>query len=284
MKVINSPNEMQAVCKKLKKRSTIGFVPTMGFLHEGHLSLVKKAKEENEIVVVSIFVNPAQFGKNEDFSTYPKNIEGDSALLEKAGVDLLFLPTADTIYTKDHGTWVEPPSSSNILCGKSRPGHFRGVLTVVLKLLNIVLPSKAYFGKKDYQQFILIRNMCADFNLDVEIIGLPIIRNGEGLALSSRNSYLSASQQKGAAILQRALKSVVSAYRTEKVTDPKVLLSYGKDILSADSSVEIDYLEIRHKDFLQNVEICNNESILLVAIKYDKKVRLIDNIEFDEVL
>ena len=206
MKILKTINSTRKYITSLKKQSkTIGFVPTMGYLHEGHLSLVRQAKKDCDIVVVSIFVNPLQFGHKEDFKKYPRDIKRDCQILEKEGVDVLFYPEAQDMY-KDEVSFVDVGRLGNILCGKTRPGHFRGVATVVNKLFNIVQPDISYFGQKDGQQLVIIKKMVRDLNISVKIKGMPIIRERSGLAMSSRNSYLTDKEKKDAQVLYKSLK------------------------------------------------------------------------------
>ena len=207
MQVIERIKEMQEVSSKLRQEGkSIGFVPTMGALHEGHLSLVRMARKDNDIVVVSVFVNPTQFGPNEDFEKYPRDFEGDRKKLEKENVDIVFYPHADEMYPPNYKTYVEVEDITTRLCGAFRPGHFRGVTTVVTKLFNIVKPTRAYFGKKDYQQFKVIKRMVEDLNMDIEIIPGEIVREPDGLAMSSRNQYLSPEERKDALALYNSLQ------------------------------------------------------------------------------
>lgn len=218
MVVVKNIDEMKKICRELRKEKTIGFVPTMGYLHEGHLSLVRRSKKENDITVVSIFVNPTQFGPNEDYNSYPRNLNRDASLLEKEDVDYVFIPEIEQMYPKDYSTYINEESLSRHLCGRSRPGHFRGVCTVVTKLFNIVKPNRAYFGQKDAQQFRVIRRMVRDLNMDVEVIECPIVREPDGLAMSSRNIYLSTEERNQALALNRSLKIAENLYRSgEKI-------------------------------------------------------------------
>lgn len=206
MVVVQKIQEMKEIAKKLKKEGkSIGFVPTMGYLHEGHLSLVRLSKQQNDITIMSIFVNPIQFGPNEDYDRYPRDFERDKSLAEKEGVDYIFYPSVEEMYPEDFKTVVSVKKITEIMCGKSRPGHFDGVATVVLKLFNIVNPDRAYFGQKDAQQLAVIKQMVKDLNLDVEIVPCPIVREQDGLAMSSRNVYLSEEERKSATVLYRAL-------------------------------------------------------------------------------
>ncbi|HBF69599.1 MAG TPA: pantoate--beta-alanine ligase, partial [Thermotoga sp.] len=213
MKIIETIEEMKKFSEEMReKKKTIGFVPTMGYLHEGHLSLVRRARDENDVVVVSIFVNPTQFGPNEDYERYPRDFERDRKLLEKENVDCIFHPSVEEMYPPDFSTYVEETKLSKNLCGRSRPGHFRGVCTVVTKLFNIVKPHRAYFGQKDAQQFRVLRRMVRDLNMDVEMIECPIVREPDGLAMSSRNVYLSPEERQQALSLYQSLKIAENLY------------------------------------------------------------------------
>jgi pantoate--beta-alanine ligase len=210
MKVIKTISEMQEYRKSLPE--PVGFVPTMGYLHEGHISLIRRAKEENTSVVVSIFVNPAQFGPNEDFEKYPRDLDGDTELLQEEGVDAIFAPEAKEMYPADFNSWVEVIGVTQKLEGDCRPGHFRGVTTVVNKLFNIVKPAKAYFGQKDAQQAVVINKMVKDLNMNLEVVTCPIIREPDGLAMSSRNVYLRTEDRKSATVLYRSLMLAKDLY------------------------------------------------------------------------
>jgi pantoate--beta-alanine ligase len=253
----------------------IVLVPTMGFLHEGHLSLMREGKKLGDRLVASIFVNPAQFGPNEDYSAYPRHLERDRGLLEKEGVDLLFRPSAEEMYSAGHRTYVDVEELSSVLCGASRPGHFRGVATVVAKLFNIVRPHVAVFGLKDYQQFRIISRMVEDLNLDVELIGHPIVRDEDGLAMSSRNAYLSEEERKAALSLSRSLikarELVSQGERRSSVIIAAVRAEIGKE-----PQVRIDYVQLVDAAGLRPVERIHDEALLALAARVGK-ARLIDN-------
>ncbi|MEO1954103.1 MAG: pantoate--beta-alanine ligase [Campylobacterales bacterium] len=271
MKIISTPLELKNILRENTK--TIGFVPTMGALHEGHISLIKKAREENDLVIVSIFVNPTQFLKGEDLDKYPKKDEADKVICELCGVDILFFPKADDIYGKDEVSIVAPNVRGFVLEGASRPSHFNGVLTVVMKLLNIVSPTKAYFGKKDAQQLNLISLMVKQFFMNVEVVAVDTVREKDGLALSSRNVYLSQEQRKEALKISASLKEA-SDMISKGILDTKQIKSKMMDILSP---LEIFYVEILNRDFeyIYNVEVGN--SVILVEVKVGS-TRLLDNI------
>ena len=276
MEIIKSPIIMQQKIRELKKDKKIGFVPTMGALHDGHLTLVRKSKEENNITVVSIFVNPKQFGPNEDFASYPRTFESDKEKLEKEGVDFLFYPDVNDMYPEDYSTSVEVTSDiTKKLCGRKRPGHFKGVTTVVAKLFNIVLPENAYFGLKDYQQYVIIKRMVKDLNFSINIVGVPIVRESDGLAMSSRNKYLSPDERKDAVLIYTSLleakklieNGIKSAYIIKKEIE---------NILGRSRFSKIDYVEIVDPETLKSVD--NISKTVLIAIAcYFGKARLIDN-------
>ena len=254
----------------------VGFVPTMGALHEGHLSLVKAAMESCDRVVVSIFVNPLQFGPGEDLDNYPRDMDRDIALLSGMGIDALFFPTKDSIYPLGHQTRIRVEELTQGMCGASRLGHFEGVATVVAILLQIVLPHRAYFGKKDYQQWRVIERMAADLFMPVEICGAPIVRDVDGLALSSRNNYLSDDERGRALSLSRALSSVRELYNDgERRAD--ALLSEARAIIE-EAVDRVDYIELRHALTLRKVTILQEDSVLCVAA-FVGNTRLIDNLE-----
>ncbi|MFC1504290.1 pantoate--beta-alanine ligase [Spirochaetota bacterium] len=280
MKTIETISEIKEAVKKLKsKNKQIGFVPTMGALHEGHLSLVRRSVSENDITVVSIFVNPTQFAPEEDLDRYPRTLKEDQAMLLQEKVDMLFYPQQNEIYTGDADTWVEIPSLGSILCGKSRPGHFKGVLTVVLKLFNIVSPDNAYFGKKDFQQYFLIKKMAQELSLDVNIVPCELIRDSDGIALSSRNKYLTEEERKSALLLSQALFTVRDLHHTGERSCAKLTQEMKKALL-LEKKVKIDYIHIMDKRILSAQDTACEHSIALAAV-FIGDVRLIDNIEFD---
>jgi pantoate--beta-alanine ligase len=276
MKIINSPTKMKSWSSdQLKKGLTIGLVPTMGFFHEGHLSLMRRAGELSDLVVVSLFVNPIQFGVNEDLSAYPRNLERDTDLAIDENVAVLFVPAPEEIYPEPPKTRVTVADLTEGLCGRTRPGHFDGVCTVVAKLFNIVKPSLAVFGNKDFQQLAVIRRMVADLNWEIEIIGHPIVRESDGLAMSSRNSYLSATERSSALALYKAIERArqmagSGVTRTDKICAELEILINSHD------NVAIEYLTIvdRH-DLTGQLEV-NADSLLAMAVVVGK-TRLIDN-------
>jgi len=261
--------------KKQGKR--IGFVPTMGALHEGHLSLIRLVKKHSDFVIVSIFVNPTQFGPKEDFKKYPRDLKKDAALCQSAGADLIFSPSPEEIYPKGFSTYVNVENLTQGLCGASRPGHFRGVATVVSKLFNIVQPNTAVFGQKDAQQLAVIRRMTADLNLPVKIIGAPIVREADGLAMSSRNRYLSIEERQQAVALHRAL-NLAQQKIGNGVKDVKVVKAEMIKLLKHDAPLgKIDYVEIVDNAALKPVKVIQKNTLIALAVKFPS-ARLIDNI------
>ncbi len=256
-------------------RKTIGFVPTMGNLHQGHLALVKEAKNYCDVVVVSIFVNPTQFGAGEDFETYPRTLEADSQLLADAGCDVIFAPSVQQMYgSNPQLTTVQVNDVANDLCGKNRPGHFTGVATVVTKLFNMVQPNAAFFGEKDWQQLAVIRHLTHDLCFSIDIVGVPIVRDENGLALSSRNGYLSGADKQTAVQIYQTLSTIAQDIQAGN-TDIAAILQRGRDHLST-HGFEVDYLELRTPD-LQPVSHLNQDVVVLVAAKIGT-TRLIDNL------
>lgn len=285
--LVHTVKDVRNEIKEWRKQGlSVGLVPTMGALHEGHLSLIKKAKAECDKVVVSVFVNPIQFGPSEDFDKYPRTLEADTKLCDNEGVDIVFAPTPAEMYgeknrlSNDTLTYVCPPFFYvNKLCGKSRVGHFDGVCTVVMKLFNIVQPDCAFFGQKDAQQVIVIKKMVKDLNIPIEIVQCPIVREESGLALSSRNKYLSEEGKKDALVLSRILKNIVACFN-KGITNVEALKETAYSYLT--DKHEMEYLEILNRNTLEEETNANNDSIALIACKVDG-VRLIDNIYFKEV-
>ena len=255
---------------------TIGFVPTMGYLHEGHLALVKEANKNCQTVVVSIFVNPTQFGPHEDFDRYPRDVERDLRMLQDEGVDAVFMPSTSEIYPPGYVTYVRLKGLTDCLCGRSRPGHFDGVATVVTKLFNIVRPDKAFFGQKDGQQVLVIRKMVEDLNMEPEIVTVPTVREPDGVAMSSRNVYLSKEERKAAPVLYRGLTAAEVAFKNGE-RDPQRLCKIVTDMIAGEPLARVDYVEIRSIPNLDPVEVINGPALLAVAV-YFKNVRLIDNV------
>lgn len=279
MLVVKTIKEVKEQVNAWKKQGLkIGFVPTMGYLHQGHGSLIERAKEENDKVIVSIFVNPTQFGPNEDLDKYPKDLAGDTNLVTEKGGDLIFAPDTKEMYPENIYTFVNTSVLDNNLCGLSRPGHFRGVCTVVSKLFNIVNPHRAYFGKKDYQQLAIIKKMVKDLNFDVEIIGCEIVRSSEGLALSSRNSYLSETEKNESLILNKTLKELEKKIKNGE-KDVKNLIEWATTNIHAIASTKVDYIKIVNSDTMEDLETVNRNALIALAVYINGKVRLIDNLE-----
>jgi len=277
MKVVRKISMMQKVSDKLRKEGkSIGFVPTMGALHQGHLSLMEKAKKENDILIISIFVNPTQFGPGEDYRSYPRPFEKDRSLAQREGVDIIFYPTVAEMYRKEYSTNVEVEKLSRGLCGSFRPGHFRGVASVVCKLFNIVKPHVAYFGQKDYQQLRIIKRMVEDLNMEVEIRECAIVREPDGLAISSRNFYLSSQEKEEALSLYRALKCAESLIKAgSSVSD---VISEMEKIVKKERHAKIDYIEIVDPLTLEEVKTIRPGKKVLVALAvWIGNTRLIDN-------
>ncbi len=279
--VIRSVDEMRRfVSERRSKGATVGLVPTMGYLHDGHLSLVKASRGENDVTVVSLFVNPIQFGPGEDLERYPRDEERDLALLEKEGVDFLFAPSAEDVYLPGHSVYVDETSLSLPLCGGSRPGHFRGVCTVVLKLFNIVCPDRAYFGMKDYQQLQVLTRMVRDLNVPVEIRPCPLVREKDGLALSSRNAYLSLEERASALGLSRSLEAGRKAFAGGE-RSVCALRSLVLSVLSEDGRLEPEYVEIRDAGDLSEVDRADRPVVIAMAVRVGR-TRLIDNVVLGE--
>lgn len=274
MQIIQDISSTKSLCRSLKQEGTLGFVPTMGYLHGGHLSLVKQSVKENPNTIVSIFVNPSQFGQNEDLDTYPRDLERDVALLKECGVEYVFNPNAQTIYPSGFDTWVVPEKLASVLCGKSRPGHFRGVATVVLKLLNITNPDHMYMGIKDYQQLRILKQMASDLHLDCDIVACPIVREADGLAMSSRNSYLNPDERKRALSLYHGLLKARDLYGQGE-RDCGQIIKTIKSIIQ-ESGGRIDYIECVDPLTLQSISEAKDDTRMMLAV-YFGKTRLIDN-------
>lgn len=278
MKVIKKIDELQEILKNFKKEGkSIGLVPTMGFLHKGHASLIKKAVSENDIVVVSDFVNPIQFGPNEDLEAYPRDIDADSKLCENLGADFIFNPEPSEMY-HDKKAFVDIEGLSDNLCGARRAGHFRGVCTVCTKLFNIVGPNRAYFGQKDAQQLAIIKKLVFDLNIPVEIIPCPIVREDDGLAMSSRNTYLSTDERKAALCLSKAI------FEGEKMAKDgfsvKEVLEKMEEIISAEKLAKIDYISAVDLETIEDVDNFNKDTLVAIAV-FIGKTRLIDNFIYE---
>jgi pantoate--beta-alanine ligase len=276
MRVVRRVREMEKVRAALS--GSVGFVPTMGYLHEGHLSLVRRARAECDAVVVSIFVNPTQFGPGEDYERYPRDEARDLALLEGEGVDVVFIPSVEEMYPPGFSTWVEVTGPlAERLEGASRPGHFRGVATIVLKLFHLVRPHRAYFGEKDAQQLRIIRRMATDLHVPIEIVACPIVREPDGLALSSRNVYLSPEQREQALALSRSLELARRLILEEGVRDAVEVRRRVREFVSASPGVRLDYVSIAHPETLEEVERIEGPVLVLIAA-WVGPARLIDNL------
>jgi pantoate--beta-alanine ligase len=273
MMIVSTLDELRSA--RLLLDGKLGLVPTMGYLHEGHISLARRAKAECDYVVVSIFVNPTQFGPNEDLSKYPRDLERDLHLLEDAGVDLVWTPTPEVMYPPDFQTWVEVEEMTRPLEGARRSGHFRGVTTVVTKLFNAVQPTKAYFGQKDAQQAAVIRQMTKDLNFPIEIVVCPIVREPDGLAMSSRNIYLDSEQRKAATVLYRSLNAAKTAYEQGE-RDAENLRRIMKATIVSEPLAQMQYVSCADYDTLQELEKITGKILLSMAVFFGK-TRLIDN-------
>jgi pantoate--beta-alanine ligase len=277
MQTITTISAMQSRAESLRREGkTIGLVPTMGFLHEGHLSLMRRARRESDIVVTSIFVNPTQFGPKEDLGRYPRDTEGDRRKCESAGADILFTPSAAEMYPENPSVFVNVEGISDVLEGAIRPGHFRGVATVVAKLFHIIQPHRAYFGQKDYQQCAVIKGMVKGLDLDVEVVVLPTVREADGLAMSSRNSYLGPDQRRKAACLFRALTAGEELVRAG-VREAEKVRQKMRAVMLAEQGVEVDYAEVAEPDTLVPLETMGGRAVLLIAARIGN-TRLIDNL------
>lgn len=262
-----------------KQGLKVGLVPTMGYLHEGHKSLIERAVKENDRVVVSVFVNPIQFGPTEDLATYPRDLERDSALCEDAGANLIFHPEKEEMYFDDFCTYVDMDNLTKVLCGKTRPIHFRGVCTVVSKLFNIVKPDRAYFGQKDAQQLAVVKRMVRDLNIDIEIVGCPIIREEDGLAKSSRNTYLSKEERQAATILSKSLKAAKKAIEDGE-KDSNKIIQIIEDMINTEKLAKIDYVETVNSLTMEHVDKIEGSVLVAMAV-YIGKTRLIDNFIYE---
>ncbi len=279
MQVAKNITELrQAIDKARKANLSVGLVPTMGCLHEGHLSLIKKAKSESSFVVVSIFVNPTQFAPHEDFSKYPRTFPDDQALCEKVGVDLIFAPSVEDFYATDASTWVDVDKVSDGLCGTFRPGHFRGVATVVAMLFNAVQPQVAIFGRKDLQQLAVIKRMVRDLHFPVKIIAHETVREANGIALSSRNRYLSASELKQAAVIPGALQKAKSLFQSGEKRS-SIILATARDHLATEPSIALQYLTIVDSESMAVVETVTPDRCTIALACHLGKTRLIDNLD-----
>ena len=280
MKVVGTIKEVRELVKEWKKNGeTVGFVPTMGYLHEGHGSLITKARENNDKVVVSIFVNPMQFGPTEDLDSYPRDLEKDSKFCESLGADLIFHPEPEEMYHDDFSSYVDMSVLTEELCGLSRPVHFRGVCTVVTKLFNIVQPDNAYFGQKDAQQLAIIKHMVQDLNMDINVVGCPIVREEDGLAKSSRNTYLSPEERKAALILSKTVKLAKELIDAGE-KDADVVVTKMKENIETEPMAKIDYVKAVNGLTMQQQKEIKAPMLIAMAV-YIGKTRLIDNMILD---
>ena len=278
--VARTPKEVKETIRDWKKQGySIGLVPTMGYLHEGHGSLIKRAVEENDKVMVSVFVNPIQFGPNEDLETYPRDFDADLQMIEKLGADMVFHPEPSDMYAPDFSTTISVAGVSENLCGARRPGHFNGVCTVVTKLFNLSEADRAYFGQKDAQQLAVVRRMVRDLNANIEIVGCPIIREDDGLAKSSRNTYLNPDERKAATVLSKALRTgkqmIESGEKNAEVVKSKIT-----EIISKEPLAKIDYVEITDWNSIEPVDIIDRSTLCAIAV-YIGNTRLIDNFIYE---
>ena len=277
MEIIRIPRFMQDISKNyLVRTKKIGFVPTMGALHDGHLNLVKRSREENDITVASIFVNPTQFGPNEDFQQYPRDMDGDSEKLRREGVDILFLPDTGNMYQEGHLTRIEVEKLSDKMCGAFRPGHFRGVATVVAKLFNVVKPTRAYFGQKDYQQTVVIKRMVSDLNMDIDVVVCPTIREKDGLAMSSRNAYLDKGQREAATVIYRCLQETSDLIKSGIIGIQDLKASMLERLLREPAVSAIEYAGVYDPATLDEPVELKEDILLAVALRIGN-TRLIDN-------
>ncbi|MFO7317538.1 MAG: pantoate--beta-alanine ligase [Bacilli bacterium] len=280
MEVVKTIAELKSIVKNVKSEGkTIGLVPTMGYLHEGHMALAKAAREENDFVIMSIFVNPTQFGPNEDYESYPRDLERDKKIAESVGVDVVFAPSAEEMYPTDGGIRIHAGRQATILCGASRPGHFDGVLQVVTKLFHLAEPTRAYFGQKDAQQVAIVTTLVRDYNFPLEVRTVPIVREEDGLAKSSRNVYLSETERKEAPAIYKGLKLAKEEYLSSN--DAEKAVRAAKDYILENTSGRIDYVELLSYPDLAPVDD-STEQLLLAAAVYIGKTRLIDNIIFSK--
>jgi pantoate--beta-alanine ligase len=276
VRIIESPSDMQTVSHAAHADGrTIALVPTMGYLHEGHASLLREGRKRADLLVTSIFVNPTQFGAGEDFDAYPRDLERDTRIAAEAGVDLIFAPKASQMYPAGYQTYVNVEEISLPLCGASRPGHFRGVTTVVIKLFNIVMPHVALFGKKDFQQLAVIRRMAADLNMGVDIVGMPIVREADGLAMSSRNSYLSPEERRAALCLSRGIAEARKLFAAGDREGGRLKGAVAA-VIAAEPLAVPEYLDLRDGETLEEVAQAGNGTLLALAVRIGK-TRLIDN-------
>ena len=277
MQVVKTIFDIRTLRQRLK--GSVGFVPTMGFLHEGHLALVKRAKAENSAVIVSIYVNPAQFGPREDFGAYPRDLDRDLELLRKEGTDIVFVPSDDEMYPHEFSSWVDVEKVAERLEGASRPGHFRGVATIVAKLFNIVQPTRAYFGQKDAQQVVVIKRMVADLSMNLEVVIVPTVRENDGLAMSSRNVYLSPRERQAATILFKAL-TLARQLRKGGEKDAEKIRGQMTGLIGREPLAQIDYVSIADAETLEELGLIDRPAVASLAVRIGK-TRLIDNMPLE---
>ena len=277
MQVVKTIFDIRTLRQRLK--GSVGFVPTMGFLHEGHLALVKRAKAENSAVIVSIYVNPAQFGPREDFGAYPRDLDRDLELLRKEGTDIVFVPSDDEMYPHEFSSWVDVEKVAERLEGASRPGHFRGVATIVAKLFNIVQPTRAYFGQKDAQQVVVIKRMVADLSMNLEVVIVPTVRENDGLAMSSRNVYLSPRERQAATILFKAL-TLARQLRKGGEKDTEKIRGQMTGLIGREPLAQIDYVSIADAETLEELGLIDRPAVVSLAVRIGK-TRLIDNMPLE---
>ncbi|NVL90992.1 MAG: pantoate--beta-alanine ligase [Desulfobacterales bacterium] len=276
MQIITAISHMQQEARRLLQTGkTIAFVPTMGYFHEGHLALMREGRKHGDALIVSIFVNPIQFSHSEDFKTYPGNLDRDVSLAESVGVDLIFAPDTGAMYDNAFQTYIDLEMLPGYLCGTSRPGHFRGVATVVTKLFNIIKPHAAVFGEKDYQQLVVIRRMVRDLNLDIKIIAIPTVRESDGLAMSSRNTYLSEDERRSSLSLFQALKKGQGS-AAQGIKDAKQLIREASELIRAYPYTKIDYVAVCDPETLEDVDLVDRPALMALAV-WVGKTRLIDN-------
>lgn len=281
MQIVSTIREMYSISEAVRKAGkTIVLVPTMGYFHEGHLSLMREGRRRGDVLVISLFVNPTQFGEGEDYEVYPRDFSRDKSMAEEVGVDILFAPPVEEMYPGGYQTFVGVERVTRPMEGQFRPTHFRGVTTVVAKLFNIVKPHIAVFGEKDFQQLVVIRRMVEDLNMGVEIIGIPILRERDGLAMSSRNTYLTFEQRKAALSLNRSLQKASELFRSGE-RNPRRIIDAVREVIERAKGVTIEYVEIRDAQTLEEIEIIEDQAVIALAMKVGK-VRLIDNFVFRE--
>jgi pantoate--beta-alanine ligase len=281
MHLVSTISEMCSISDRARNAGqTIALVPTMGYFHEGHLNLMREGRSRGDVLVVSLFVNPTQFGEGEDYRVYPRDFQRDWSMAEEVGVDILFVPTAEEMYPGDYQTYVEVERVTRSMEGKFRPTHFRGVTTVVAKLFNIVKPHMAIFGEKDFQQLVVIRRMVEDLNLGIEIIGMPIVREGDGLAMSSRNTYLTPEQRKAGLSLNRSLQKASELFHSGE-RNPRRIIDAVKEVVQREKDIIIEYVEIRDAKTLEGIESIEGQAVIALAVRVGK-IRLIDNLVFRE--